>query len=70
MLNRKMDAVKCIVNKSEEFAEAFHRSKAMQDDFQYYSSKYSLVNVNDSAVKGNCHHFSLLAGQQFNTIRS
>lgn len=47
MLNRKMDAVKCIVNKSEEYAEIFHRnSSLLRDDFQYYSSKYSLVILN------------------------
>lgn len=43
MLNRKMDAVKCIVNKSEEYAEAFHRNNSVQDEFEYYSSKYSYV---------------------------
>lgn len=45
MLNRKMDAVLCIVNKSEDFAEAFHRNNSVQDDFKYYSSKYSLVSA-------------------------
>lgn len=43
MLNRKMDAVKCIVNKSEEYAEEFHRNSMLQKNFTYYSSKYSLV---------------------------
>lgn len=43
MLNRKMDAVKCIVNKSEEYAEEFHRNNMLQRNFSYYSSKYSLV---------------------------
>lgn len=45
MLNRKMDAVKCIVNKSEEYAQQFHLDEnAIKEDFQYYSSKYSLVS--------------------------
>lgn len=43
MLNRKMDAVKCIVNKSEEYAEEFHRNNMLQKNFTYYSSKFSLV---------------------------
>lgn len=43
MLNRKMDAVKCIVNKSEEYAEEFHRNFRLANNFTYYSSKYSLV---------------------------
>lgn len=45
MLNRKMDAVKCIVNKSEEYAEEFHRQNKLEKNFTYYSSKYSLVRV-------------------------
>jgi hypothetical protein len=47
MLNRKMDAVKCIVNKSEEYAEEFHRNEMIKEDFHYYSSKYSLVSHTD-----------------------
>lgn len=43
MLNRKMDAVKCIVSKSEEYAEEFHRNDMLQKNFTYYSSKYSIV---------------------------
>lgn len=44
MLNRKMDAIKCIVNKSEEYAEEFHRKEMIREDFQYFSSKFSLVS--------------------------
>lgn len=44
MLNRKMDAVKCIVNKSEEYAEEFHRNEMLRKNFTYYSSKFSMVN--------------------------
>lgn len=44
MLNRKMDAVKCIVNKSEEAGENFHNNLSLHTEFvSYYSSKYSLV---------------------------
>lgn len=43
MLNRKMDAVKCIVSKSEEYAEEFHRNDMLQKNFTYYSSKFSIV---------------------------
>lgn len=62
MLNRKMDAVKCIVNKSEEYAEQFHEQliqRAIEkiqngedekDPLEYYSSKYSLVSQNNKQV--------------------
>ncbi|XP_055904369.1 voltage-dependent calcium channel subunit alpha-2/delta-3 [Eupeodes corollae] len=45
MLSRKMDAVKCILQKAEEEAEnfVFNKTYAM-NEFQYYSSKYSKVN--------------------------
>lgn len=43
MLNRKMDAVKCIVERAEKYAETFHRNNSVQEEFEYYSSKYSLV---------------------------
>ena len=44
MLNRKMDAVKCIVNRSEEYSMNFHRNEMLEENFTYYSSKYSIVN--------------------------
>lgn len=43
MLNRKMDAVKCIVKKSEEYAEEFHLNEMLRKNFTYYSSKFSMV---------------------------
>lgn len=57
MLNRKMDAVKCIVNKSEEYAKEFHpqfmddieydeKGKMIFKNLSYYSSKFSMVSFN------------------------
>lgn len=43
MLNRKMDAVKCIVKKAEVYADEFHRGDMYSENFTYYSSKFSLV---------------------------
>lgn len=48
MLNRKMDAVKCIARKSEELAEYFHRNDSLSEEFEYYSSKYSLVSFSEN----------------------
>lgn len=45
MLDRKMDAVKCIVNKSEQYAFEFHEDQMAQENFSYYSSKLSDVSV-------------------------
>lgn len=44
MLDRKMDAVKCIVNKSEQYAFEFHEDQMAQENFSYYSSKLSDVS--------------------------
>lgn len=48
MLNRKMDAVRCIVNKSEQFALDFHENQLGNANFtyfDYYSSKLSNVSI-------------------------
>jgi hypothetical protein len=39
-----MDAVKCIVNKSEEYALEFHENEMLRQNFTYYSSKFSPVS--------------------------
>jgi hypothetical protein len=52
MLNRKMDAAKCIANKSSEHAYEFHQRNFQnmtyieQNETSYYSSKFSKVSLN------------------------
>lgn len=50
MLIRKMDAVKCIVNSAEAFAEEFHSNDSLQANFTYYSSKFSPVGRSASRL--------------------
>lgn len=44
MLSRKMDAIKCILEKAEEAADDFKLNETAIEDFTYYSSKFSKFN--------------------------
>jgi FAD synthase len=44
-LHRKMDAVKCMVIKAEEYSLEFHKENRAESNFTYYSSKLSLVRI-------------------------
>lgn len=45
MLARKMDAVKCILQKAESTYEEFDYNETFaMEEFQYYNSKYSLFD--------------------------
>ncbi|XP_037048766.1 voltage-dependent calcium channel subunit alpha-2/delta-3 [Bradysia coprophila] len=43
MLQRKIDAVRCILNTAEESAEKFDFNKSDHKNYTYYSSKYSII---------------------------
>jgi hypothetical protein len=59
-----MDAVKCIVNKSEEYALEFHENQMLRENFTYYSSKFSPVSCLKLYTSGNLGELCSLLGQR------
>jgi voltage-dependent calcium channel alpha-2/delta-4 len=44
MLARKMDAIRCIIQKAESAAEEFEYNETLSRNYTYYSSKFSQVS--------------------------